>query len=166
MILETERLYLRSLEEKDLDVLIPMYANINVMRFIGAGKTLTRAQTERSVVTWNEYEKQHGFSNWAVMRKEDEAFLGKCGLSWLPDNSDVEISYIFDEPYWGMGYATEISRAVLKHGFNTLHLKKITALVYPQNSPSIKVIEKIGMKYQKEAEYWGIKFLFYTIEKD
>ncbi len=165
MILQTERLYLRPLEAKDLDVLIPMYSNINVMRFIGAGKTLTRAQTEKSVAKWSEYEAEHGFSNWAVIRKEDEAFLGKCGLSGLPDNSDIEISYILDEPYWGMGYATEISKAVLDYGFNQLNLKRIAALVYPQNSPSIKVIEKIGMKYQKEAEYWGIKFLFYSIEK-
>lgn len=166
MILETERLYLRPLEEKDLEVLAPMYSNINVMRFIGSGKTLTRAQTEKSVANWNEYQTKHGFSNWAVIRKEDDTFLGKCGLSWLPDNSDVEISYIFDEPYWGMGYATEISKAVLDYGLNKLGLHQIIALVYPQNSPSIKVIEKIGMKYEREAEYWGIKFLYYTIKKN
>jgi RimJ/RimL family protein N-acetyltransferase len=165
MILETERLYLRPFETKDLDMLVPMYSNINVMRFIGTGKTLARTQAEKSIAMWNEYEKKNGFSNWAIIRKEDNAFIGKCGLSRLPDESDIEISYILDEPYWGMGYATEISKAVLEYGFNRLNFKRIVAMAYPQNSPSIKVIEKIGMKYEKEAEYWGIKFLFYSIEK-
>jgi len=165
MILETERLYLRPFETKDLNILAPMYSNINVMRFIGTGKTLTRSQTEKSIASWNEYEAKHGFTNWAVIRKEDDAFMGKCGLSRLPDNSDIEISYILDEPYWGMGYATEISKAVLEYGLNSLNLKRIVAMAYPQNRPSIKVIEKIGMKYEKEAEYWEIKFLFYSIEK-
>lgn len=165
MILETERLYLRPFETKDLVILVPMYSNINVMRFIGAGKTLTRSQTEKSIEMWNEYEAKHGFTNWAVIRKEDDTVLGKCGLSWIPDNSDIEISYILDEPYWGMGYATEISKAVLDYALESLNLKRIVAMAYPQNSPSIKVIEKIGMKYEKEAEYWGIKFLFYSIEE-
>lgn len=165
MILETERLYLRPLESGDLDRLAAMYSNMNVMRFIGAGKTFSRQQTEKSIDSWGEYEAKHGFSNWAVIRKNDGAFLGKCGLSHLPDDSDVEISYIFDEQFWGMGYATEISKAVLQYGFDKLGLKQIVALTYPQNSPSIKVLEKIGLKYQKEADYWGVKFLFFKCDK-
>lgn len=164
-ILETPRLYLRKFEENDLNALASMYSNIDVMRFIGTGITFTRVQAQKTIERWNEYEAENGFSNWAVIRKEDSAFIGKCGLSWLPDKSEVEISYILDEPYWGMGYASEISKAVLDFGFNRFNLKKIAALVYPQNAPSIRVIEKMGMKYEKEAEYWGIKFLFYSMEK-
>ena len=165
MILETERLYLRPLKESDIDALAGMYANPEVMRFIGKGVTFTRSQSENSIKMWNDYEKANGYSNWAVIRKEDEAFIGKCGLSVLPDKSGIEISYILDDLYWGKGYATEISAAVLEAGFTKFGLERIIALVYPQNSPSIKVIEKLGMKYEKEAEYWGIKFLMYVKEK-
>lgn len=165
MILETERLYLRPLESGDLDRLAAIYSNMNVMRFIGMGKTFSRQQTERSITSWGEYEAKHGFSNWAIIRKDDGALLGKCGLSHLPDDSDIEISYILDEKYWGQGYATEISKAVLDYGFSKLSLKRIVALTYPQNSPSIKVLEKIGLKYEREADYWGVKFLFFSIEK-
>jgi ribosomal-protein-alanine N-acetyltransferase len=163
MILETERLYLRRFKDDDLDALASIYANPNVMRFIGTGETFTNKQTGKSIQRWNEYEDENGFSNWAVIRKADGMFLGKCGLSWLPDKSDVEISYILDEPYWGMGYATEISKATLLYGMKKLKINRITALVYPQNSPSIRVIEKMGMIYEKEAEFWGIKFLMYSI---
>lgn len=165
MILETNRLYLRALETKDLEVLSGMYSNPEVMRFIGTGVTFTKSQSEKSIRMWNEYEKEHGYSNWAVIRKEDGVLLGKCGLSGLPDKSGIEVSYILDEQYWGKGYATEISAAVLELGFSKFALKKIVALVYPQNSPSIKVLEKIGMKYEIEAEYWGIKFLVYARER-
>lgn len=165
MILETKRLYLRTMEETDIDALSEMYANPEVMRFIGTGVTFTRSQSENSIKMWKDYEKAHGYTNWAVIRKEDGAFIGKCGLSELPDKKDVEISYVLDAPYWGMGYATEISGEVLKLGFEKFGLKRIAALVYPQNSPSIKVIEKLGMKYEKEAEFWGVKLLMYVKEK-
>ena len=165
MILESKRLYLRKLEAGDLDPLAGMYADEEVMRFIGNGKTITRANTELSIGRWNEYETKHGFANWAVIRKEDSAFIGKCGFSHLPDNSDIEISYMLDEPYWGNGYASEIAGETLEYGFEKLGLKRIAALVYPQNSPSVKVLEKIGMKYEKEAEYWGAKLLMYSKEK-
>jgi ribosomal-protein-alanine N-acetyltransferase len=164
-ILETERLLLRSQQPEDLERLAKMFGDEEVMRFMGDGKTLPRSAAEQSIKRWNEYEREHGYTNWAVIRKEDNAFIGKCGFNILPDDSDIELAYMLDEPYWGMGYATEISKAVLEYGVNKLDLKRIVALIYPQNSPSIRVIEKIGMKYEKEAEYWGKKLLFYSISK-
>lgn len=165
MILETERLFLRQLETGDLDPLAKMYADEEVMRFMGNGKTYPRSAAEQSITKWNEYEDKHGFTNWAVIRKKDNAFIGRCGLSHLPDNSDIEITYMLDEPYWGNGYASEIAAAVLDHGFNKLGIRRIVGMVYPQNSPSARVLEKIGMKYEKIAEYWGVKLLMYSIEK-
>ncbi len=165
MILETERLYLRPLNKDDLDALAKMYADIEVMRFIGDGRTFNRAQAEKSIDRWVEYEEQNGYSNWAVVRKEDNVYIGNCGFSRLPDNSDTEISYLLDEPYWGNGYASEISKATLDYGFDKLKMNRVVALVYPQNSPSIRVIEKMGMKYEKEAEFWGVKLLMFAKEK-
>jgi RimJ/RimL family protein N-acetyltransferase len=69
---------------------------------------------------------------------------------------------MLDEPYWGNGYASEIAKATLDYGINKLNLKRVVALVYPQNSPSIRVIEKTGMKYEKEYEYSEKKLLMYA----
>ncbi|HAX49443.1 MAG TPA: GNAT family N-acetyltransferase, partial [Bacteroidetes bacterium] len=55
------------------------------------------------------------------------------------------------------------AKATLEYGLNKLGLKRVVAIVYPQNSPSIRVIEKSGMKYEKEYEYMGIKMLMYAI---
>ena len=165
IILETPRLCLRSMQASDLDAMAKMYSNNKVMRYIGAGKTFTKEQCGKSIAGWNEYESKHGFTNWAIVLKEGDIFIGKCGFSFLPDNSDIEISYMLDEPHWGKGFATEISQASLEYGFDKLNLKRIVAMVYPENIISIRVIEKLRMKYEKEAEYWGIKFLMYSIEK-
>ena len=162
-ILETERLLLRNQQPEDADVIAKMFADEEVMRFIGNGKVLPRSVAEQSINRWNEYERKHGFTSWAVVRLDDNALIGKCGFNYLPDNSDIELSYMLDEPYWGSGYATEIAKATLEYGLNKLKLKRVVALVYPQNSPSIRVIEKTGMKFEKEYEYMGIKMLMYAV---
>ena len=162
-ILETERLLLRNQHPEDADAIGKMFSDAEVMRFIGAGKTFPRSIAEQSITKWNDYEREHGFTSWAIIRKEDNAFIGKCGFNYLPDNSDIELSYMLDEPYWGSGYATEIAKATLEYGLNKLGLKRVVAIVYPQNSPSIRVIEKSGMKYEKEYDYVGIKMLMYAV---
>lgn len=163
-ILETERLLLRSQQPEDADVITKMFGDEEVMRFIGEGKTYPRSVAEQSITKWNDYEREHGFTSWAVERKEDNAIIGKCGFNFLPDNSDIELSYMLDEPYWGNGYASEIAKATLEYGLSKLNLKRVVALVYPQNSPSIRVIEKTGMKYEKECEYFGVKLLMYSVK--
>lgn len=162
-ILETKRLILRNQIPEDTEAIVKMFSDPEVMRFIADGKTIPRNIAEQSINRWNEYEREHGFTNWAVERKDDNAFIGKCGFNYLPDKSDIELSYMLDEPYWGNGYAAEIAAAVLEYGLNKLGLKRVVALVYPQNSPSIKVIEKTGFKFVKEYEYTGIKMLMYAI---
>ncbi len=163
-ILETERLLLRNQQPEDIEVLAKMFADEEVMRFIGDGKTYPRSAAEQSIAKWNDYERKHGFTSWAIVRKEDNAFIGKCGFNYLPDNSDIELAYMLDEPYWGNGYASEIAKATLEYGINKLNLKRVVALVYPQNSPSIRVIEKTGMKYEKEYIYSERKLLMYAKE--
>lgn len=161
-ILETERLLLRNQHPEDIEVLAKMFADEEVMRFIGDGKTYPRSAAEQSITKWNDYERKHGFTSWAIVRKDDNAFIGKCGFNYLPDNSDIELAYMLDEPYWGNGYASEIAKATLDYGINKLNLKRVVALVYPQNSPSIRVIEKTGMKYEKEYVYSERKLLMYA----
>ena len=164
-ILETERLILRSQQPEDSETIIKMFGDPEVMRFIGDGNVIPRNIAEGSITRWNDYERKHGFANWAIVRKEDNKFLGKCGFNYLPDNSDIELAYMLDEPYWGKGYATEIAGATLEYGLNKLGFKRVVALVYPQNSPSIRVIEKSGFKYEKEYIYKDIKMLMYAVEK-
>lgn len=163
-IIETGRILLRELDDLDLHALAEIYADPEVMRFVGKGIVLDSSQTERSIANWKKYYERFKFGNWATIEKQTSKFIGLCGLSWLPDNSDIEVSYLFSKPAWGKGYATETAKAILDYGFNNLGLKRIVALVYPENSSSIHVIDKLGMKYEGEKEFFGKKLLFYSLE--
>lgn len=166
-ILETDRIILRGLEENDIDRLAEIYSDIEVMCYIGKGVILTYEQAKRSIENWNKYYEQFGFGNWAAIEKESGRFIGLCGLSWLEDKSDVEVSYLFEKEAWGRGYATETAKAIIDYGFNSAGLKRLVALVYPQNTPSIHVIEKLGMKYECDRIFFGDKLLrVYSIEKN
>lgn len=165
-IIETDRIILRELTESDHERLAKIYADTEVMRFIGKGVVLNYEQAKKSIENWNKYYEKFGFGNWATVEKESGKLIGLCGLSWLEDKSDVEVSYLFAKEAWGKGYATETAKAINEYGFNAVGLKRIVALVYPQNTTSIHVIEKIGMKYECDRIFFGDKLLrVYSLEK-
>ncbi len=164
-ILETKRLALRELEETDLDALSAIYADAEVMKYIGKGIISSREQTKRSIELCRQFQEKNGFSAWAVIDRLRDKLIGTCGFAKLPDDQGIEIAYLLAKDSWGKGIASEISIAVLDYGFEVLKLEKIIALVYPQNAASIRVIEKMGMKFDKEAEFWGVKLLMFSISK-
>ncbi len=166
-IIETERIILRELEMSDLERLAEIYADPEVMRYIGRGGILTYEHAKKSIENWNKYYEKFGFGNWAAVEKESGKLIGLCGLSWLEDKSDVEVSYLFAKEAWGKGYATETAGAINNYAFSVIGLKRIVALVYPQNTPSIHVIEKLGMKYECDRIFFEDKLLrVYSLEKN
>lgn len=165
-IIETGRIILRELDDLDLSPLAEIYSDPEVMRYVGNGVILDSSQTARSISNWKKYYERFKFGNWATIEKNTSTFIGLCGLSWLPDNSDIEVSYLFSKPAWGKGYATETANAILDYGFNNLGLERIVALVYSENKPSIHVIDKLGMKYEGDKVFFGDKLLrVYSISK-
>ena len=166
IVLETDRLILRGQEETDLDAIDAMQSDAEVMKYVGDGKTLSREITEKSIRFWKKYGEEKGYTSWAIEEKESGKLIGKCGLCEVQETTEIEIFYMLVKTAWGKGYATEISRAVLKYGQEKFGLKRVIALVYPSNKASQKVILKMGMKYENEKEFRGIKFLVYSIFKE
>lgn len=165
-ILESERMLLRELIESDTDSLAEIYADYNVMQYIGKGVVLSYEQTKKSIQSWEKHYKLFKFGNWATIEKSTGKFIGLCGLSWLPDYTDIEVSYLFEKFSWGKGYATEIARSILDYGFHDFGLMRIVALVYPQNTLSIRVIDKLGMQYEGKKIFFGDKLLrVYSLTK-
>lgn len=160
---ETERLYLREFVEEDLERLSEIYADEEVMKYIGKGVPLDVEQTGKIINAWTKkYYNEYGFGIWALIEKPSNLLIGHCGFNWLQDKSDIEIAYLLAKDYWGKGLATEISKATLQYGFDVLNLKKIVALAYPQNLSSINVIKKIGMNSAGQKIFFETQFLFYT----
>jgi RimJ/RimL family protein N-acetyltransferase len=165
MILETKRLYLRIFENSDLMELARIYADEEVMRYIGRGGALTTVQTLRMLEHWKQKADDPGYAIWAVINKENDKLIGHCGFQYLKILNEIEIAYLLDKPYWDNGLASEISQATLDYGFKHFELKKIIAVVYPENKPSIRVIEKMEMKFLYEHEFYGKNLLVYGLTK-
>ena len=98
---------------------------------------------------------QEGFALWAVQRRDDSRLLGMCGLLRRAGLDDVDVGYAFLPAARGQGYAREAAAAVLAHGFQALGLRRIVAITSPDNDASARVLEAIGMRYERRLRVAG-----------
>jgi RimJ/RimL family protein N-acetyltransferase len=100
-----------------------------------------------------------------VHLKQTDAFIGWCGLKYLPESDEIDLGYRFFQQYWGNGYATEAARYTLDHAFNILHLSTITGRAHIENHASQNVLEKIGMRFIKEEMEGDCPLKIYSISR-
>lgn len=162
-ILQTTRLTLRELTAADAENFYTLNADPEVIRYTGDGAFESVAAAKEFLENYSHY-KEYGFGRWAVIRKEDGAFLGWCGLKYSPESDEHDIGFRFFREYWGQGYATEAAQACLDYGFGTLGLTTILGRAMKANAASVKVLEKIGMAYWKEMDFHGDAGVIYKIE--
>ena len=91
--------------------------------------------------------KQHGFGLYLVVHKETGKPIGICGLVKRETLPDADIGYAFLPAFWKKGYALEATAATKRHAFAVLGHQKLLAIVNPENASSIKVLEKIGLRF-------------------
>ena len=101
-----------------------------------------------------------------ALEKASGAFVGFCGLKYLDNTSEIEVGYRLAKKFWGKGFATEAARASLHYGFETLGLDRIVAVVQPENAASCRVIEKIGLRYEKDARFYDTDVRYFAITRE
>ncbi len=79
---------------------------------------------------------------------------------------EVEVAYLLAKEYWNQGLATEAARAAISYGCDGLKLKRIVAIARPENVGSYRVMEKVGMKYERDAHYYNVDVVYYALECD
>jgi ribosomal-protein-alanine N-acetyltransferase len=163
----TSRLRLRPFKSNDLDELHRViFSDADVMKFLPGGVPRPQERTRTTLDYFMTHITEKGFGAFAVLDRETGAFLGQCGLNTLSDDA-VEIFYAIGKPFWGRGYTTEAAAAVLDNGFNTTGLERIIALAVPENRASRRVMEKIGMTFQRiTEEYYGAPLALYVARAD
>jgi len=167
--IETDRLLLRRFKPDDLDDLSRIYADADVMRYL-SGHSLTREQTagwlNYFLAGWENY----GFGWWALVLKKSDELIGHCGLQFIHVTPEVEVTYGLDKAYWRRGLASEAARACLRYGFAELKLDRIYGLADPGNIQSHRVMERVGMRYEKTEYYkddlYEGDLIYYAIERD
>src|ERR1700686_5048457 len=165
IILETEHLLFQPLTRSNLDDLTTLYADPEVMRFLGGprGKNEVQHVLNRYI---QEYE-IYGHSFFATIRKSDQRFIGQCGLlnqevEGLPE---VELAYLLAPEYWQNGLALEGTQALKDYGLRQMGFPRIISLIPPDNSASIHIAEKIGMRYERDVDQWGERFCLYAAKQ-
>ncbi len=148
-ILETERLTLREFELSDAHEMFMLNSDYDVIKYTGDKHFKNVEEAEDLIRKYDQYRK-YKLGRWTVLLKETKEYLGWCGLKYLEDESAVDIGFRFHKKHWGRGYATEAAAPCLKYGFENLRLKKIIGRALKANTASIHVLEKIGMKYERD----------------
>jgi len=164
--IETDRLYLRHFTPDDIEPLCQIRSDPDVMRYMRDGKPLSREQVQANLNDIIQHYREHRFGFWAIIYKEQSQLIGCCGLRFLENTPEIELGYMLAKPYWGRGLATEGAKASLKYGFEELKLERIVALAYPQNIASRRVMEKLGMKYEKDVLDNNRNLAYYAISRE
>jgi ribosomal-protein-alanine N-acetyltransferase len=165
MLIETPRLIVRELTMDDLEVLTEIYADEETMRFIGRGGVLTREHARRSIERELANYAERGFGEGATVLRETGETIGICGLIVWPDIDGVEeleVAYLLARPWWGQGLATEVAGAIRDHARGQLGRDRLVSCIYPDNAASIRVADKIGMRYEKDFDWAGHTLSLYT----
>jgi len=149
-ILETERVVLREFSIEDDEFILELLNEPSFIQNIGdrGVRTLEDAREYILRVPIASYEK-NGFGLWSVMLKESGESIGMCGLIKRDTLDDVDIGYAFLPRFWSKGYAVEVALAVKEYARDVVGLKRLVAITVPENAASIRVLEKIGLRFDK-----------------
>lgn len=169
--LETERLILKVPTLNDYEDLLALRTDPEVMKYISSGgqfdgRIQTKEHVKEHIELAKPYFDKYGLVFYCVFEKKTGRFIGQAGLFHLGYNleqSEIELAYRLHKQYWGKGYATELAKALIKHGFNDLKLPRIIALVHPDNLASKRVMEKAGMSYYGLIDFRGHQTPCYEI---
>ncbi len=151
MIVETERLYLREMDQADYDSLCKILQDEDTMyAYEGAfSDTEVREWLDRQISRYRRW----NFGLWAVILKETGEMIGQCGLTMQPwkDTEVLEIGYLFNRSYWHKGYATEAAKACKKYAFEILKADEVCSIIRDTNTASQNVAIRNGMT---KADTW------------
>jgi RimJ/RimL family protein N-acetyltransferase len=149
-VIETERLNLREVNESDAAFILELLNDPDFMRNVADRGVRTLEDARRYVAErFTAAYRRDGFGFWLVEPKGSGVPAGICGLVKRDTLPGVDVGYAFLPPFRSKGYAYESASAVVAHARDALGLKRIFAIVNPENAVSIRVLEKLGMKFER-----------------
>ncbi|MBQ1548536.1 MAG: GNAT family N-acetyltransferase [Lachnospiraceae bacterium] len=165
-ILETERCYVREMDETDVADEIELYDNSpHMVDFIEPLYSFEEEVRYHKLYVEKIYGK-YGYGMWGVYDKETHRLIGEAGLEhridinrekfpyeWMFDDKCSELGFCFAEDLWNRGYCTEVCRAILDYGKNTLGHNRFFARAEKENGASVRVLEKLGFKHYEGRYY-------------
>jgi len=164
-MIETKRLTLRPLTLDDASFYLRLLNEPSFLENIG-DKGVRNLDDARAAMLAGPIamQAQLGYSLWMVIRKEDGASIGMCGLIKRDTLPDTDIGYAYLPAYWGHGYAMEAATAAMAYGRDVIGLPRLLGIVSPGNTASSELLKKLGMNYverlatEKDTDLYRIEF--------
>lgn len=147
-ILETNRLYLREMTPEDAENAYLLNLDPDVIKYTGDVPFESIDEARNFLENYDHY-KKYGFGRWAVIEKNEDRFVGWCGLKYTAESDEFDIGFRFSKTNWNKGYATEAALACLDLGFSKYGMTEIVGRAMVENKASIRVLEKIGLTFVK-----------------
>jgi RimJ/RimL family protein N-acetyltransferase len=147
---ETPRLSLRRLHPDDAPFIVALLNQPSFLDNIGDRGVRDLDDAERYLRDgpMSMYQRS-GFGLWHVSRRADGVAIGMCGLLKRDTLPQVDLGYALFPEFWGQGYAVEAAAATLQQGADEYGLRRVLAVVSQGNSASIRVLEKLGMRFER-----------------
>ena len=160
-VIKTDGVTLRGFESSDVNRLAEILSDPVVMRYMPGSRPWPREAAEREIGKIIEHWNERGYGRWAVIYGDD--LIGWCGIEHLKELGETEVAYLLDKEYWNRGIATKAAERSLDFGFENVGLGRIIALAFPENIASRRVMEKIGMVFEKMTHIWNLDLVQYQI---
>jgi RimJ/RimL family protein N-acetyltransferase len=164
-MIETERLYFRKFELDDLPQLIEQRCDPDMYRYLGGTKMQNPEALAKRIRFYIECCDKYGFGMCPMFWKETGDMIGAAGLQPLEVTGEIEVGYSVIKPFWGRGIGTEAAKGWMEFGFNNFGLDRIVAVAVEENIASRRIMEKLGMHYEKTESHYGEDCAFYSASK-
>lgn len=166
--LETLRLWLAPWSPADLSSARPIFTDPDVMRYINGGRPRADGEILEFISRQQTCFRSRGFCLWNLRLKPNSRVIGFCGLQPLELDgvSEVEIGWCLARDQWGRGLATEAATLALRDAVGRAHLARVIAIAMPENRPSLHIMEKLGMTYERASRKDGFAIVVYSRQFD
>lgn len=158
MILETQRLFLREMQQADYPALCKMLQDKDVM--YAYEHAFDDAEAQEWLARQRKRYRDDGFGLWAVLQKDTGIMIGQCGLTLQDcDGKQVlEVGYLFQKAYWHQGYACEAATACKQYAFEQLGASEVFSIIRDTNTASQTVARRNGMELRCRftKHYYGM----------
>lgn len=159
--LETKNLLLRRMHSADASALFKVLSDEGVTKFYDDVAFTDISRARGQIKAWEDGFKNKRCIRWGITRKDEGYIIGSCGYYGFHTYYErASIGFELARNNWRQGIMTEALNAIIDYGFGKLELNRLEAVVMPENTASIKMLEKLGFRKEgllSEYEKWGNK---------
>lgn len=162
----TKRLLLRSMKLDDVDAIHQLWNKPKVRKYLWDDQIIPKNQAidlvKDSIVSFQD----NKFGLWGVFFREETQLIGFSGFWYFHESPQLELLFGIAPNYWGQGLAAEVAKAMIKYGFECLGFQRIMASADRENTASLRVMEKAGMKLERTEYNNNVETVYYSLDLD